>query len=196
MGFILSWFLLAFSGTTLYIGTRRVLRAGGECAVGAVPGGAPECPPGSAAGILFGLVGIGAAVVIGAITTKGFGAPAAGYAWSVLFGALTLAFLVTGAGDRSTGMVVVAGVFALLVLAPVGMLFAKWPESFYGRRRFDGTRFDGARFGSGGFETTDRPDVGPALERRDRILIASLWLVSVSTGWALALYATGVFAID
>ncbi len=92
IGSFSGWLLFTFSFTLLVLGMLSVLRIGGTCADGGPYVIAQPCPSGALLapiGVILGLI----AVFLGAILSKGFGAPLSRLAFPILFCGLGYFFL-------------------------------------------------------------------------------------------------------
>lgn len=176
VGYALSWFLLAGGATAMFVGFMQVIGVGGMCADGGPYQIEVNCPAGSAVTMTVAPFAIAAAVLIGIFMAQGFGVPAHGYFWSLLFGSLGIGFLM-GAFGHDDGIVwawLICGVvFELMAIPPLFMIRMGWPRSVFGRRRLDGTSL-----------------VKHGLPVRDAAVIGAVWLGAASAGFGVALWLT------
>ncbi|ALJ20087.1 hypothetical protein [Microbacterium sp. No. 7] len=166
--FVGSWALLAFGVVGLFTGGLAIMGVGGFCAEGGPYEIAVHCPDGTALVMNLGFLLIAIGVLLGIFGARGFGPPVHGYAWSLVFGSMGVAFLVSAFAPPagvSVSWLVCGILFLALALLPAPLLRMGWPRSVFGRRRLDG-----------------RSLVVHGLPVRHAAVFAAAWLASVTAG--------------
>ena len=168
IGFAGSWFLLAAGTVALFAGSLEIMGVGGFCAEGGPYEIAVHCPTGSGAGITLGMFAVAAGVILGVFGAQGFGTPAHGFFWSLLFGVEGIAFVIAAillADGISIAWLICGVLFLALAVPPLLMARMGWPRSVFGRRRLDGRSL--AKHG---------------LPVRDAAVIGAVWVAAGAAG--------------
>lgn len=143
-GAAISWFLFAFSFTTLYLTAFTVMSIGGYCASGGPYQIEVECPANVLAFTPWNIFGGLLAVFLSSLFAQGFATPLIVWAWPILFVGLSVPFFVSVAyGAWFNG--VIGLMFVGMGLVPV-WLFIKGGElrlSLLGSRNIHGHNFRG-----------------------------------------------------
>lgn len=174
IGFLGSWLLVAAGITWLFVSGMQIMGVGGFCAEGGPYEIATHCPANSALFMNFGFVASAAGVLLGIFGARGFGVPAHGFIWSLLFGVMGAAFLIAAflpPDGVSIAWLICGLLFELVALPPVFLIRLGWPRSLFGRRRLDGRSL--AKHG---------------LPVRDAYIIAASWAAVSGLSLILALW--------
>ncbi len=144
LGAAVSWFLFAFSFSTLYFTAFTVMSLGGYCASGGPYQIEVECPANVLAFTPWNIFGGLLAVAIAGFFAQGFGTPLILWAWPILFVGLSIPFFVSvyyGVWFNA----VIGVLFLVMGLAPV-WFFVKGGElrlALLGSRNVRGSNFTG-----------------------------------------------------
>lgn len=172
IGFIGAWLLLAAGTTLLFIGSMQIMDVGGFCAEGGPYEIAVHCPASSGVSVTIALPMIAAGVLLGIFGARGFGVPAHGFFWTLLFGVEGIAFLISAFSipeGVSVAWLICGVLFIGIAVPPLFMIRMGWPRSVFGRRRLDG-----------------RSSGKHGLPVRDATIIGVLWTMAVSSGAVIA----------
>lgn len=173
IGFLGSWVLVAAGITWLFVSGMQIMGVGGFCAEGGPYEIATHCPANSAVFMNVGFAACAAGVLLGIFGARGFGVPAHGFIWSLLFGVMGAAFLLAAflpPDGVSIAWLICGILFELVALPPVFLIRLGWPRSLFGRRRLDGRSL--AKHG---------------LPVRDAWIIATAWITASGTSMIAAL---------
>lgn len=141
VGFAGSWVLLSAGIVWIFTSAIQIMGVGGFCAEGGPYEIATHCPADSAIFMNVGFLAVAAGVLLGIFGARGFGVPAHGFVWSLLFGVMGIAFLISAflaPSGVSVAWLICGALFITLALPPVLMVRMGWPRSIFGRRRLDG----------------------------------------------------------
>lgn len=179
-GFAFSWVLLSYAVVTFFESSMRIMRVGGFCAEGGAYEIAAQCRDNG--GLIFGLSLpiTAAAVLIGIFCARGFGVPAHGFFWSLLFGAGGVAFLIASVGAPHPVPLVrlfCGLLFLALAAPPVFLIRIAWPRTIFGRRRLNGQSL-----------------VKHGLPVRDASVVGLVWIAAVLLGIGGGLLVLGTFS--
>jgi hypothetical protein len=132
LGSAASWLLFTFCFTLLSIGASVVMGLGGFCASGGAYVIETECPDTVAWSMPVSIFGGLAAVGIGLLVARGFGAPVVSWAWPVLFIGLGLVFLGSGLAFGGEGIVfdLLALMFVVMGAVPLVLELRANPQAF------------------------------------------------------------------
>jgi hypothetical protein len=147
ISFPLSWALIAFGITLVFLSARAVLAVGGSCAEGGPYVIAVPCPGQTTLLTSAGILAYVAGTFVSLFGQRGFGVPAWGYGWAGLFGLGAAAFFEAGFREDVWTWHLCGWIFVALALGAVPMLFIWWPQSVLGCRALDGTEPAEGRYG-------------------------------------------------
>lgn len=174
IGFLGAWVLLSAGTTLLFVGSMQIMGVGGFCAEGGPYEIAVHCPAASGVSVTLALPMIAAGVLLGIFGARGFGVPAHGFFWILLFGVEGTAFLLSAfsiPAGVSVAWLICGVLFLGIAIPPLFMIRIGWPRSVFGRRRLDG-----------------RSLVKHGLPLRDAGIITMVWLTAGSLGVGGALW--------
>lgn len=114
-----SWLLFALCFALLYRGSATVMGLGGYCASGGPYVIETECPDAVILFVPLSIFGGIAAVGIGLILARGFGAPLISWAWPTLFIGLGIAFLIASTVPGGISFLICGVLFVVMGAVPL-----------------------------------------------------------------------------